>query len=357
MNPISAPGGSNRPPGKIDIPSAWLGAEMKAHPERWLVSLTASEIAELENAAESCLGRNKNIAEITKESFPLPQLGAHLEELKTRLLTGLGFELIRGLPVENYSQEFAATIFCGVGAHLGSARSQNAAGHILGHVRDTGADARDPNTRIYQTSERQTFHTDSSDVVGLLCIREAMEGGDSLLVSTSTIYNEMQARRPDLAALLFEPIATDRRGEVPENEKPYLEIPVLNWHAGFLTGFYQRQYIDSAQRFPDAPRLTPDRVEALDLFDALANDPNLHVSMRLRPGDMQFVYNHALLHDRTGFRDWPDAGRKRHLLRLWLSMAGDRPLPDCFRQRYGSIEVGNRGGIIVKGTSLNVPLD
>lgn len=357
MNPISAPGGINRPPGKIDVPSAWLGAEMKAHPERWLVSLTASEIAELENAAESYLRRNKNIAEITKESFPLPQLGAHLEQLKTRLLAGLGFELIRGLPVENYSQEFAATIFCGVGAHLGSARSQNAAGHILGHVRDTGADARDPNTRIYQTSERQTFHTDSSDVVGLLCIREAMEGGDSLLVSTSTIYNEMQARRPDLAALLFEPIATDRRGEVPENEKPYLEIPVLNWHAGFLTGFYQRQYIDSAQRFPDAPRLTPDRVEALDLFDALANDPNLHVSMRLQPGDMQFVYNHALLHDRTGFRDWPDASRKRHLLRLWLSMAGDRPLPDCFRQRYGSIEIGNRGGIIVKGTSLNVPLD
>ena len=179
--------------------------------------------------------------------------------------------------MEKYSQEFAATIFCGVGAHLGSARSQNAAGHILGHVRDVGADARDPNTRIYQTSERQTFHTDSSDVVGLLCIREAMEGGDSLLVSTTTIYNEMFDRRPDLAALLFDPIATDRRGEVPENEKPYLEIPVLNWHAGFLTGFYQRQYIDSAQRFPDAPRLTPAHVEALDLFDALANDPETRI--------------------------------------------------------------------------------
>ena len=357
MNAVSASGEISRPPGKIDIPSAWLGAEMKAHPERWLVSLGRSEIAELEHAAESYLGRSRKIADITKDSFPLPQLGAHLEELKTKLLTGLGFELIRGLPVANYSQEFAATIFCGVGAHLGSARSQNAAGHILGHVRDIGADARDPNVRIYQTSERQTFHTDSSDVVGLLCIREAMEGGDSLLVSTSTIYNEMHARRPDLAALLFEPIATDRRGEVPDNEKPYLEIPVLNWHAGFLTGFYQRQYIDSAQRFPDAPRLTPDHVEALDLFDALANDTRLHFSMRLQPGDMQFVYNHALLHDRTGFRDWPDASRKRHLLRLWLSMDGDRPLPDCFRQRYGSIEIGNRGGIIVKGTSLNVPLD
>ena len=85
--------------------------------------------------------------------------------------------------------------------------------------------------------------------------------------------------------------------------------------------------------------------------------PVLHFGMRLQPGDMQFVYNHALLHDRTGFRDWPNASQKRHLLRLWLSMEGDRPLPDCFKQRYGSIEIGNRGGIIVKGTSLNVPLD
>ncbi|WP_377827807.1 TauD/TfdA family dioxygenase [Bradyrhizobium lupini] len=266
MNVVSVPSGIHRPSGKVDIPSAWEGAEMKANPDRWLISLAAGEIAELEGAAETYLGSNKKIAEITKESFPLPYFGAHLEELKKRLLVGLGFEVIRGLPVAKYSQEFAATIFCGVGAHLGSARSQNAAGHILGHVRDTGADAKDPNTRIYQTSERQTFHTDSSDVVGLLCIREAMEGGDSLLVSTTTIYNEMFDRRPDLAALLFDPIATDRRGEVPENEKPYLEIPVLNWHAGFLTGFYQRQYIDSAQRFPDAPRLTPAHVEALDLF-------------------------------------------------------------------------------------------
>jgi len=357
MNVAAGPGTIDRPPGKVDVASAWRGAEMKVNPDRWLISLAASEITELEDAAESYLGRSRNIAEITKESFPLPHFGAHLEDLKRTLLAGPGFELIRGLPVAKYSQEFAAAIFCGVGAHLGSARSQNAAGHILGHVRDIGADARDPNTRIYQTSERQIFHTDSSDVVGLLCIREAMEGGDSLLVSTATIYNEMLDARPDLAALLFDPIATDRRGEVPENEKPYLEIPVLNWHAGFLTGFYQRQYIDSAQRFPDAPRLTHAHVEALDLFGALANSPALHFGMRLQPGDMQFVYNHALLHDRTAFRDWPTASQKRHLLRLWLSMEGDRPLPNCFKQRYGSIEIGNRGGIITKGTSLNVPLD
>ncbi len=345
------------PPGHIAIPSAWIGAAMAAEPDQWIVHLSASDIGELEHAAETFLGYTTEIGEITREQFPLPAFGAHLAALRQTLIKGRGFEVLRGLPVAKYSQPMAAAIFCGIGAHLGSARSQNAMGHILGHVRDIGADANNPNTRIYQTAQRQTFHTDSADVVGLLCIREAMEGGKSLLVSTASIYNEMQRRRPDLVALLFEPIATDRRGEVPEGQKPFFEIPVLNWHAGHLTGIYQRQYIDSAQRFPDARPLTAAHVEALDLFDELANDPQLHIGMQLQPGDMQFVYNHALLHDRTGFRDWPDAQKKRHLLRLWLSIPGDRPLPECFKQRYGSIEIGNRGGIITKGTKLNVPLD
>ena len=104
-------------------------------------------------------------------------------------------------------------------------------------------------------------------------------------------------------------------------------------------------------------RLTPDHVSALDMFNALANDPELHLTMRLQPGDMQFVYNHSQLHDRTGFTDWPDPDKRRHLLRLWLSIEGDRELPDCFTQRYGTIEVGNRGGIITEGTRLHAPLD
>lgn len=351
------PAQATLPPKQIDIPAAWIGADMAAHTERWIVRLTPAEIAEIEGAARSYLAATKDIGAISKEKFALPRFGRRLADLRETLIHGIGFQLLRGLPVANYTQEFAATVFCGIGSHLGSARSQNAMGHILGHVRDIGADASNPNTRIYQTAQRQTFHTDSSDVVGLLCIREAMEGGRSLLVSTVTLYNEMQRRRPDLAALMFEPVATDRRGEVPEGQKPYFEIPVLNWHAGFLTGIYQRQYVDSAQRFPDAPRLSKAQVEALDLFDELANDPRLHLSMQLEPGDMQFVYNHSLLHDRTAFRDWPEAHKKRHLLRLWLAIPGDRPLPESFKQRYGSIEIGNRGGIIVRGTRLNVPLD
>ncbi len=149
----------------------------------------------------------------------------------------------------------------------------------------------------------------------------------------------------------------DRRGEVPAGMQPYFEIPVYSWLDARLTVFYQRQYFDSAQRFPEARRLTDDDRRALDRFDALADDERLHLSMRLQPGDMQFVHNHNLLHDRTAFEDWPEPARKRHLLRLWLACPGARPLPEAFAARYGSIEIGNRGGITVPGTRLHVPLE
>ena len=109
---------------------------------------------------------------------------------------------------------------------------------------------------------------------------------------------------------------------------------------------YSRQYIRSSQRFPDARRLTPEDLEALDMFDALAKDPELRLDMEFQPGDMQFVHNHTMLHDRTAFEDWPEPDRKRHLLRLWLAAPGARPLPPAYAQRYGSVEIGDRGGII-----------
>lgn len=338
-------------------PSAWLGRDMAASPDRWLYHLSPADVADLEAAARQFQAQGLDLGQITAERFPLPHFAAHLKGLLVQLLAGTGVGVLRGLPLDRYDTEFAATIFCGIGAHLGRARSQNADGHILGHVRDVGADPDDPNARIYQTSARQSFHTDSADIVGLLCLQTAMEGGRSLLVSAESIYNRMRAARPDLLALLFQPIATDRRGEVPEGQKPYMTIPVLNWHDGKLTVFYQRQYIESAARFADAPRLTPAHIEALDMFDALANDPDLHFGMQLAPGDMQFVYNHSQLHDRTGFRDWPEPDKRRHLMRLWLSPPGDRALPPVFAQRYGSLEIGNRGGIVTKGTRLQAPAE
>lgn len=344
-------------PDKINAPSAWTARQMQSNPDAWLYHLTDEDIADLEQAASHYLKLGRDIGEIDKPTFSLNHFEQHVASLKSKLLSGVGVTVLRGLPISEYTQELAAAIFCGIGTHIGSARSQNADGHILGHVRDIGVDPNDPNSRIYQTSERQTFHTDSADVVGLMCIREAKSGGKSLLVSAESIYNRLRVENPDLLPLLFDPISTDRRGEVPEGQKPFMDIPVFNWHAGKLTVFYQRQYIDSAQRFDDAFSLTDEHVKALDAFDALANNPELYFSMQLQPGDMQFVYNHSQLHDRTAFLDWPDPAQRRHLMRLWLSPQGDRPLPPVFTQRYGSLEVGDRGGIITANTRLHAPLD
>ena len=179
----------------------------------------------------------------------MPTLGPRLRRILKDVLSGRGFELLRRLPVERWSKRQTAIAFFGLGTHLGSARSQNAQGHVLGHVKDLGKSSSDPNVRIYQTRERQGYHTDSCDVVGLLCLRLAKAGGLSSLVSSMSIFNEICRRGPDLLPCLFEPIETDRRGEVPEGQKPYFQIPVFNWYAGLLSTIYQRKYIDSARRF------------------------------------------------------------------------------------------------------------
>lgn len=342
-------------PAEIVGPSAWLGPQVSAS-ESWIHSLNDDELAELEQAARHALDTHPDIALIRRERFVLPTLGPRLARLNDTLIHGCGFALLRSLPVNTWSREITAAAFFGLGCHLGNPRPQNAKGHVLGHVTDLGLDADDPNVRIYQTHERQTFHTDSSDIVGLVCLQQARAGGDSALVSSNMIYNVMRRDHPALAAALFDPIATDRRGDVAAGQLPYFEIPVFTWYAEMMSTIYQRQYIDSAQRFKDAMRLTPLHVEALDCFDALANDAGLNFLMRLEPGDMQFVHNHTLLHDRTAFEDWQEPGRKRHLLRLWLSSSKARPLPQVWAQRYGSVEPGERGGVLVPAASWVAPL-
>jgi len=337
--------------------AAWYGPDMAKRGD-WQMPLSPDEIAEIESAVRPVAESQANIAALTAREFPLPTLGPRLRaRVENDVLNGRGFLLMRGLPVGRWSMRESATAFFGLGTHLGGARSQNGKGHVLGHVQDLGLDAKDPAVRIYQTHERQTFHTDSCDIVGLLCLKTAKSGGLSALVSSTTIFNEMRRRRPDLLELLFRPVATDRRGEVPEGQKPYFEIPTFSWYKGYLTAIYQRQYIDSAQRFAEAPRLSPEHMEAFDLFDSLTNDPRLHMFMEFKPGDVQWVHNHTILHDRTAFVDWPEPERRRHLLRLWLAAAKARPLPPVFAQRYGSVTVGDRGGIIVRGTRFNAPLE
>jgi len=294
---------------------------------------------------------------ISEHSFPLPAFGPRLRQLLRELLEGRGFFMLRGLPVHRYDIETAAIAYLGIGRHFGALRSSNARGHLLGHVKDVGADIKEGNTRFYQTNRRLEYHTDSADIVGLLCLQTAKAGGESFIASSMTVYNEILKRRPDLLPAAMLPFPTDRRGEVPAGMKPWFEIPIFNWHQGLLSAIYLRHYIEEAQRrFPEAPRLTADQYAVMDLIDELVNDPAIHLQMAFLQGDMQFLHNHQILHSRNDFENWPEPERHRHLLRLWMAPPEGRPLPAVFAPRYGSVTPGDRGGIVVPGTKLSVSL-
>ena len=349
----TAPTMTALPPGPITGPSAWRGAEMR-RTQDWIYTLSAVEIAEIETALAGV--RAREIETLRREDFPLPGLGPKLLAMRAEILNGRGFVLMRGLPVDRMEPAAAATAYWGIGLYLGKAVSQNSKGHLLGHVRDLGYDVDDPNVRVYQTSRRQNFHTDSCDIVGLLCLHKAKRGGLSSLVSSVTVYNEMLAADPALTREMFKTFNVDRRGEVPAGMKPYFTTPVFNWNGGFLTTYYVRRYIESAQRFDDVPQLSAQQTAALDLFDRMAEDDENRLDMDFEPGDMQFLHNHQILHDRTDYEDWSEPDRKRHLLRLWLCPPDGRPLPPCYAQRWGSIEIGDRGGIVTPDATPHAPL-
>ena len=334
--------------------SAWIGAELAKRPEEWIYTLSSDEIGEIQTNVAHLRGRDT--AGVSQSEFPLPTLGPALDRLRDVILNGRGFVLLRGLPVTDRPIADSAMAYWGIGTWFGSARSQNAKGHVLGHVRDMGLATTDPNVRIYQTTERQNFHTDSCDIVGLLCLKPARSGGLSSLTSSMSVYNAMAERHPELVGRLFRPMPTDRRGEIPVGKRPWFELPIFNDYHGHLSALYAPHYVRSSQRFPEAPRLTEDDLAALDCFDRLAEDTNLRLDMELRPGDIQLVHNHTILHDRTAFVDWPDPEKKRHLLRLWLAAPGARPLPAGYAERWGSVTIGDRGGIICEGTKLHAPL-
>ena len=340
-------------PPEVGDASAWYGPDFEGRTD-WIERLSEAEIAEVESAAKELAKSSLDLTSIRCDDFSLPTLGPRLHHLLDEVLSGRGFVLIKALPVEGWTKREAAIAFLGIGVHLGNLRMQNSGGHLLGHVRDLGRSSLDPHARIYQTRERQTHHTDSCDVVGLLCLRAAKSGGLSSLVSSTTIFNELRRRRPDVLRVLLDPIETDRRGEIPEGSKPYFSIPVFNWHEGLVSAIYQRQYIESARRFPGIAPLSPLQIQALDLFDELANDPALNLTMELQPGDMQFVHNHTILHDRTAFEDFPEPERKRHLLRLWVAPPNARPLPEIYAERFGSVTPGDRGGIAVEGSRATI---
>jgi len=339
-------------------PGAWYGSGMAQRSGEWRHDLTSTEVEELDGAVGSVISNGTSILDVTRAEFPLPTLGPVLDKIQEEVVNGRGFVLIRGIPVADYTIEEAAIAYFGVGAYFGWAIPQNAKGHVLGHVRDIGLDPNNPEHRIYGTRARHLYHTDSCDIVGLLCLQTAKSGGQSKIASSVTVYNEMIKVRPDLVELMEQPFYTDRKGEIPKGKGPYYQMPIFHRYAGLLTTTYSRDFITAAQRYEDVPRLTEIQTEAMDLADELADSDELRLDMDFQPGDIQFLHNHQILHARTPYEDYDEPGRKRHLLRLWLAPPNARPLPPLMSERFGNIEAGTaRGGIRVPGQTLQAPLE
>ena len=245
---------------------------------------------------------------------------------------------MRGLPIDRYTDEEAGLLYRGIGAHIGAVVSQNAKGDLLGHVFDRGyAEYRGrSDIRGYQTRADLEFHTDVVDIVGLLCLRTAKEGGQSVIVSSTTIHNEMLAREPALLGLLYGNFLFDRRGEEVGGQPAYFVSPIYSWFQGYLSCRPAIiEYIYSAQQ-KTGIALSPAQDEALHAFLRHAARDDLQLRMDLRPGDIQLLNNSVVLHSRTAYRDHAEDHRKRHLLRLWLNVENGRPVdPEAFPYRHG----------------------
>jgi hypothetical protein len=242
-----------------------------------------------------------------------------IERVVADLAHGRGFVLLRRVPVDLLTVEEVELAYVALGLHLGVPVSQDAAGTLLGHVRDERVERTGPEVRLYRTRERQDFHTDGADIIGLLCLHAARSGGESRLASGHTVYNEVLARRPDLLEVLYAPMWWDRNGEEAPGEDPAFPLPVVSDVEGTPRFFYIGWYIRDAQRHHQVPRLTDQQAEVLDLVESIANDPAVHVDMDFRPGDVQLLNNAVILHSREAYEDHDDLDQRRHLLRLWLA--------------------------------------
>lgn len=311
----------------ITGPAVWQGADFDGD-TRWIHVLTADEVAGLDAGLAALQARGRVFPAFGRDDFPIGPLGARLPALATELEDGRGFMLLRGLPVERYSDAEVSAIYYAIGLHLGTPVRQNPRGDLLGEVMNVG-DPNDKHTRVYETNLYLPYHSDPSDVVGLLCLRRAREGGLSSLVSVANLYNQILARYPHHLGLYYRCWYFAHLCE----PQPSLS-PIFSWHQGKLSCRYLRQYLELGHELRGYPLSKVD-IEALDIFDEVMHDPANRIAMMLEPGDLQFANNYAVLHSRNAFIDHDEPSKRRRMLRLWVKMPNARALAPEFPGRNG----------------------
>lgn len=302
----------------------WTGVELTADPS-WRVEIDADQCDDLCRATDAALASGVSFAGIGRESFALPSWAGLIARARHDVEDGRGFVLLRGLPVERYAPAELEVMFLGLGTHLGTCVTQTAAAELVCHVTDKGPV--EGLRRGFQTNREARFHVDLADAVGLLCIRQAKSGGQSLLLSSASVYEALKRENPDALSILAHGFAWDRREEHELGEDPVGPVvPVLGFHRGRFRAIYNRNFNETVFKRRGTAMPTEARA-ALDALDAVIAREELHLPMDFRPGDVQLVSNETVLHARTEYHDDPAA--PRHLLRLWWNFdryADDLPL-------------------------------
>jgi hypothetical protein len=313
------------PAAPIEGAAAWRGEDMRGRPELWTFQLGAPDVEELNAAQRVAAASGKKLRHMTAADFPLPGLAARIREWRDEIRRGRGFVLIRGVPVGQWTEAQSETFFWCLGHHFGIPGAQNPEGDLLGHVRDqrTGQDV-----RYYRTNKELAVHTDAADFVGLLCLQKARSGGLSRIASSVAVFNELMRVKPQLVPRLFEPLYFDTKGEGGVRAFP---IPPCRFSNGELRTFWQSDYYRTVNRHAHVPKMTDELKDLLDTYDGIANSAAFHLDMDLAPGDVQLISNHTILHARTAFEDWPELEKRRHLLRLWISIPELLPLAERLR--------------------------
>ncbi len=336
--------------------SAWRPSNF-ASKDDYSFSLTEDHLTAFDQAIEANRSAHRVMEDITQPDFALDTIAGDVAAWRDEVLHGRGFVILRELPFDRYSEEEITTIFWGLGTYLGRAVSQSNLGDRMGHVIDVGG--KDRRERAYRNSRELMLHTDRADILGMLCLHKAMSGGVSGYASAHTIYNEMLATRPELVEHLFEGFHYHRRGEQQAGQPAVTpdKVPVLSEWENELSVVYLRSYIDMGAAELGQPLSEPEQ-EAIDLFEKTADRDDVKLEFTVEPGEVIFFNNCVLLHNRTGFEDYPESERKRHLLRLWLMMDGVRPLAPAVHAYKGTAGIQHRadGSTYYQGDAVPEPL-
>ncbi len=308
----------------ITGPTVWTRDSIRE--EDYVIELDAQAAAGIVKVRDELVARGKSLTTVVPEDFHLPEFARAAGEIRRRIDEGVGFALLRGLPFSEWRDEDATMLYWGIGTCLGTPLPQNRSGDRVYLVTDSGKSATDYGVRGSRTNTDLVFHTDSAsafadsvpDILGLLCLRRAIEGGRSRVVSAHAVYNQLLARSPRLLEELHRPFFFDRSAETKDDEDPVTAAEVFTTSGGSVRARYNRFWIELGHRIAGTD-LTAERRQALVALDAALEDTANVFEFDLRPGDVYFNTNHTVLHNRTAFVDSPDPSRRRCLVRLWLA--------------------------------------